>query len=92
MKNVELKIKELWKYLRIQDDEILIVQVYNPKTKTDEYLMAEMQGESLSVRTESDFLHYIRGKPFRLIRQRDSRGHCQIPSAKRLKSDKNRDY
>lgn len=39
--NTTLKIKQLWEYLDIQDDEILIVRSYNQETKEDEYLIVE---------------------------------------------------
>ena len=38
--NMTFKIRQLWKYLRVQDDEILIVRSYNKRARKDEYVIA----------------------------------------------------
>jgi len=90
--NTNLKIRQLWRYLRIRDNEILIVQVYNPERLTDKYLVTEMRGGALTSRYMDEFLEYTSNRPFRLIQQLDSECHHVIPSVKQMKRDRLIDY
>lgn len=87
-----LKIKELWDYLKVQDDEVLIVRLYNPDKDSDEFIVTEKSpcGLSLSI---YDFLPCSQlNKPFRLVQQLDSDGRHIIPSVKQLRQDEIFDY
>lgn len=86
--NDKLKIEQLWRYLRIQD-EVLIIQVYNPDKHSDEYLIAEMANGELAVTTSSEL---PLDRPFRMIQQRGQDGRHKIPSVEQLINDQEIDY
>lgn len=87
-----LKIQQLWRYLKIQDDEILIVQSYNPTKCSDEFIITEMVGGVLETHITDSFQSFDTTKPFRLIQQLDSSGKHTIPSVKQLEYDEFADY
>ena len=86
------KIEELWRYLKIQDNEVLIVRVYNRKTLSDEYLMVNNNNHSLEISTHSCLPELGQYNSFRYIQQMDSDGKHIIPSVKQLIRDKQVDY
>ncbi len=86
------KIKQLWQYLKIQDNEVLIVQLYNDNKKIDELLVVEKVCGKLEAHTVSSLQILHTDKPFRLIQMRDSFGKHRFPSVERLKHDKSIDY
>ena len=86
------KIKQLWQYLKVQDDEVLIIQSYNCTQKFDEFLVAKMIGNELDITTENKLPEFQADKPFRFIQQFDSSGRHVIPSVKQLKQDEQIDY
>lgn len=90
--NVALKIKQLWRYLKIQDDEILIVQSYNHASGTDEFFVTEKVGMELKTNVVSNIQLLHLNKPFRLIQQLDSSGKHTIPLVEQLKRDEIADY
>ena len=90
--NIGLKIKELWYYLKIQDDEVLIVKVYNKTKDCDEYIVAEKANGSIETRQTDCIDDIIVDRPFRIIKQRNSSGKFEIPSVKQMEHDKLIDY
>lgn len=90
--NTNLKIQQLWRYLRIRDNEVLIVQVYNPQKGVDEYLVTEKHGNELTTACMDEFLEYVKDKPFRLIQQLDEECHHEIPSVTQMEHDRLIDY
>ena len=90
--NIGLKIKELWYYLKIQDDEVLIVKVYNKTKDCDEYIVAEKVNGSIETRQTDCIDDIIVDRPFRIIKQRNESGKFEIPSVKQMEHDKLIDY
>lgn len=90
--NTTLKIKQLWEYLDIQDDEILIVRSYNQETKEDEYLIVEKSQDGLKITTTVNLPEFKVARPFKMIQQRDSEGRYIIPSVEQMRQDKLSDY
>lgn len=90
--NATFKIQQLWQYLGIQDDEILIVRTYNPSTNKDEYLIAESAIDGLKIVTATEVPKLQANKPFQMVQQRDSSGKFAIPSVTQLINDKVSDY
>lgn len=90
--NTTFKIKQLWEYLDIQDDEILIVRSYNQETTKDEYLIVEKSQDGLKITAKDDLAELKPGQPFKMIQQRDSEGHYIIPSVEQIIQDKLSDY
>lgn len=86
------KIQQLWQYLKIQDDEILIVQFYNHTNGYDEYLVTENAGGELKTHVIDSLQISHINKPFRLIQQLDSSGKHIIPSVDQIKHDECTDY
>lgn len=87
-----LKIKQLWRYLKIQDNEILIVQSYNRTKSSNEFIVTEMVDGVLQTHTIDGLQAFDTTKPFRLIQQLDCSGKHTIPSVKQLKYDEFADY
>lgn len=90
--NMTFKIHQLWKYLRVQDDEILIVRSYNKRARKDEYVIAEATSDGLKISIMSEIPELRSDRPFQMIQQRDSSGHHIIPSVTQLIKDKVSDY
>ena len=88
----KLKIQELWNYLGVQDNEILIVSEYDYSVGKDKFIVAEAQENDLSLSITDDLSNTISNRPFHLVQQRDSNGKFIIPSVKQLIEDKNLDY
>lgn len=87
-----LKIQQLWRYLKIQDDEILIVQLYNQIKGSDEFLITEIVDKRLVTRTINSLQMLTTTKPFRLVQQLDYSGKHIIPLVEQLKRDEFVDY
>lgn len=89
---MKTKLQDLWRYLKIRDDETLIVASHNHQTKTDEYIIAELVGGELRI-TITTSLPIITGdKPMQIITQRGSDGKFEIPSVEQLERDQQLDY
>lgn len=88
----KLKIQELWDYLGVCDDEVLIVGAHNAATDKDQFIIAEARGHGLHLTTSDNIIDAISDRPFQLIQQRDVYGRYVIPSVKRIIEDKKQDY
>lgn len=86
------KIQQLWQYLKIQDDEVLIVQFYNHTNGYDEFLVTENVDGKLKTRIINSWQIPNINKPFRLIQQLDSFGKHTIPDVDQIKRDERADY
>lgn len=89
--DTKTKIRKLWDYLKVQDDELLIVLSFNATTNSDDYIVAEMNGNEIEI-TINNQMPDIKGRPFQLIQQIGSRGKHKIPSVEQLKRDELIDY
>lgn len=90
--NQKIKIQQLWRYLKVQDDETLIVETYNHAKGADEYIVAKMAGNGLSVDVQDCMPELSADRPFRLVRQLDSSGKHTMPSVEQMKRDEQIDY
>lgn len=90
--NVKSKIHKLWDYLKVQDDELLIVRSFNASKHSDEYIVAKMIGNELEITTTNEMPHLQPGIAFQLIQQIGSDGRHKIPSVEQLKQDRILDY
>ena len=90
--NTIFKIQQLWQYLRVQDDEILIIRHYNISNKKDEFIVVESTPNGLNITTTDSMPEFEVGKSFQMIQQRDSTGKFIIPSITQLIQDKVSDY
>ncbi|MBD5323924.1 MAG: hypothetical protein HDS02_03700 [Bacteroides sp.] len=90
--NTIFKIQQIWQYLGVQDDEILIIRHYNDSDKKDEFLIVESTPDGLNVTTTNSMPELGIGKSFQMIQQRDSSGRFIIPSVAQLIQDKVSDY
>lgn len=86
------KIKQLWQYLGIQDDEILIVRSYNREKGIDEFVIAEASHNGLEITTSITFPELGENKPFQMIQQRGQDGKFIIPSVQQMLDDQISDY
>lgn len=89
---MKLKIQQLWSYLKIQDNERLIVRVFDNQAGKDMFVIAETGGTGLNIMTADNLSDAIANRPFQLIQQRDNCGKHIIPSVKRLIEDRKLDY
>ncbi|WP_455623130.1 hypothetical protein [Parabacteroides sp.] len=86
------KIQQLWQYLKIQDDEVLIVQFYNQTNGYDEFLVTENVNGKLKTHIIDSLQISNINKSFRLIQQLDSSGKHTIPDVDQIKRDERSDY
>lgn len=90
--NTRTKIRQLWGYLKIQDDELLIVRSFNATKKSDEYIVAEKVDNELKI-TATDTMPEIHpGIAFQMIQQIGSDGKYKIPTVEQIKRDELLDY
>lgn len=90
--NIKTKIHLLWDYLKVQDDELLIVRSFNATKDADEYIVAKMMNGKLEINTEDKMPDLSQGIPFQLIQQRGEDGKHKIPSVEQIKQDELLDY
>lgn len=90
--NEKFKIQQLWQYLKVQDDEILIVRSYSYTKNSDEFIVAKMAGNELNITIENSLPKLQIDKPFRLIQQLDSSKKHVIPSVNQIIQDELVDY
>lgn len=86
------KIKNLWRYLNIQDEEVLIVKMFNLSKNADDYIIARKVNDKIAVLRTDDFWKYVKDRDFRLIQYRNYEQKFDIPSPERLEHDKEIDY
>ena len=90
--NEVFNIQRLCQYLRIRDDEVLIIRHYNKSKDKDEFLLVKYSSEGLEIKTVSVLPSFNVDQPFRIIQQRDSSGKFVIPSVDQLIKDSQDDY
>ncbi len=90
--NKTIKIRQIWQYLEVQDDEVLIIPFYNESVKKNEFLIAEQKFNKFKVTVARDLPLLNNGRSFRIVQQRDSKGSFVIPSVKELLEEKFSDY
>ena len=90
--NTTFKIQQIWQYLGVQDDEILIIRHYNDLYIKDEFLIVESTPNGLNITTTDSMPEFGIGQSFQMIQQRDSSGRFIIPSVAQLIQDKVSDY
>lgn len=84
------RIRELWQYLKIQD-ESLAIRVYNSNTSQDEYILVKcIDNELVTSRVNIDELDM--SSPIRIISQRGDDGRFEIPDVSQIETDKLNDY
>lgn len=62
--NTTFKIQQIWQYLGVQDDEILIIRHYNKSDDKDEFLVVESTQEGLKVTAVSTLPQLRADQPF----------------------------
>lgn len=90
--DTKFKIQQLWRYLKIQDDEVLVIQSYNRSNGADEFLVTEKVDMELKTNIVSNLQSLHADKPFRLIQQLDSSGKHAIPLVEQIICDEIADY
>lgn len=86
------KIHQLWDYLKVQDNEFLIVRAFNVTLNSDEYIVATKTGNELEITTTKSMPTFTTGTSFQLIQQLGSDGRYKIPSVEQLQRDELIDY
>lgn len=90
--NIVFQISQLWHYLNIKDDEILIIPVYNPAIDADEYLVAEKKNKRIEFSKVDKMPELSLNKPFKLIQHLGEDGKHIIPSVDQMLKDSKIDY
>lgn len=90
--NTKSKIHRLWDYLKVQDNELLIVRSFNATLNSDEYIMAQKIDNEIEITTTNSMPTFNPGVPFQLIQHFGSDGKHKIPSVEQLKRDELIDY
>lgn len=84
-------LAQIWDYLNLDDDEILIVPVFNQDTNRDIYYVTRKEGEGLITQLLFSFPD-VSSSPFRMIQRRNSEGKLVLPTIKNMKNDSEMDY
>lgn len=90
--DTKTKIHKLWDYLKVQDDELLIVRSFNVTENSNEYIVAEKHGTELEITTTSTMPKIQPGMSFHMIQQLGSDGKHKIPTVEQIKNDELLDY
>lgn len=90
--NTILRIQQIWQYLEVQDNEILIIRFYNHFHRKDEYLLVKSTNNGLTILLSETISDVICANPFRMIQQRNKAGQFIIPSVNQLIKDMVDDY
>lgn len=86
------EIHKLWKYLRIQDNEVLIIRFSKPSDGTDEYIVVKKEGNGLDISTSDTWPEAEIGDMWHKISQKDSNGRYVIPSVDDMIAEEEADY
>lgn len=87
------KIEELWRYLKIQDDEAMIIFRHNHAKGSDECAVVESEGGHLCMCVHENVEHAIKSlNKFRIVQYRDVYGKYATPSVLDLVKDELEDY
>lgn len=90
--NVQTKIQQLWDYLQVRDDELLIIRSFNATKNANEYIIAKLLKHKIKI-TRSDIMPDLElNQSFQLIQQIGQDGKYKIPSVEQLKQDELLDY
>ncbi len=90
--NIKSKIHKLWDYLKVQDDELLIVRSFNATKNSDEYIVAKKRDTELEITTTDTMPKIQPGMAFQMIQQLGSDGKHEIPTVEQIKRDELLDY
>lgn len=90
--NIQTKIHRLWDYLKVQDDELLIIRSFNAAKNSDEYIVARMTGNELEISATDTMPDIKPGTGFQMIQQIGADGKHKIPSVEQIKRDELLDY
>lgn len=90
--NTKTKIHQLWDYLKLQDDELLIVRSFNAAKDSDEYIVAKKNDNELEITTTDAVPQIHPGTAFQMIQQIGSDGKHKIPTVEQIKRDELLDY
>lgn len=90
--NIKLKIHRLWDYLKVQDDELLIIRSFNAAKNSDEYIVARMTDNELEISATDTMPDIKPGMAFQMIQQIGVDGKHKIPSVEQIKRDELLDY
>lgn len=90
--NNKQQIQELWSYLKIQANELLVLKNYNQLTRTDEYILAKMVNNQLDISVTSEMPQFNQGEDFLVFKHLNADGKCDIPSVAQLEIERNMDY
>lgn len=88
----ESKIKKLWDYLKVRDDETLVVRRFNSDKGADEFISAVMKDGELTLSVSDEMPPLPMSANIRLVQRRGRMGRHVIPSASMLERDKLIDY
>lgn len=90
--NTKIKIQQLWDYLKVQDEELLIVRSFNATKGSDEYIVARKIGNELEITTTDTMPVINPNMAFQIIQQIGADGRHKIPSVEQIKRDEMLDY
>lgn len=90
--NIVFQIRQLWRYLKIKDNEILIIPLFNQTTETDQFIVAEKKNERIEISIADKMPELSLDKPFKIIQHIGADGKHVIPSVEQMKRDEKRDY
>lgn len=90
--DIKSKILKLWDYLKVQDNEFLIVRSFNTDTNSDVYIVAKMIGNELEITTTNTMPTINPGISFQLIQQLGADRKYKVPSVDQIQRDELIDY
>ncbi len=90
--NILSKIQKLWSYLQIQDNETLIIQVYNYEKKVDVFYIIGLVECDMHIELSEACPNLSELQPFKFIKFCGADGRHIIPSVSDLIAESESDY
>lgn len=86
------KIRQLWRYLKVKQNEKLIIPLYNEEKAIDEYLVVTMPESTMCIEISESKPKLDNAKSFHLIQRIGDGGKHIMPSVDQIKQDEKMDY
>lgn len=86
------KIQKAWEYFKIQDDEVLIIQCFNPKKGDDEFCIARKQNGKIISEVVGEWCPETMTDNFVLVKYRGNGSLHDFPPIEELGKETSCDF
>lgn len=90
--NIKKEMCLLWRHLKIQDKEMLIVPWYDKESQSNKFIVGKISNNQFIVEILDEMPDLSDGKPFHIIQQIGSDKKYRLPTVKDIVHDEKLDY